>query len=67
MSEWLMQTWIRYAKTGDPNPKHSKKSKKDDSYQFEGQCVPKWVPHTAEADQYLQIDYPPKLDSGFTD
>jgi para-nitrobenzyl esterase len=63
MSEWLMQTWIRFAKTGDPNPK--KLRKKKDSYQFEGQPVPKWVPHTAETDLYLQIDYPPMLDSGF--
>jgi para-nitrobenzyl esterase len=72
MSEWLMQTWIRFAKTGDPNPRCSKRSwrrpkrfKKDGSYRFEGQSVPKWLPHTAESDLFLQIDYPPVLHSGF--
>lgn len=62
MSEWLMQAWIRFAKTGDPNPKMPKKK---DAYEFEGQSVPIWHPHTAETDLFLQIDYPPVLHSGY--
>ena len=63
MSEFMMQTWIQFAATGNPNPV----SYVLDTFEFEGQTVPVWPPHTAEKGQYLEIDYPPTVEPDFGD
>ncbi len=78
MSDFMMQTWIRFATTGDPNLPgcviqnshscgHNNHWKNQKSTQFEGVPLPRWNPYTASTDQYLVIDFPPKLNAGYSE
>jgi para-nitrobenzyl esterase len=49
VSETMMETWVRFAKTGDPN----------------GPGVPQWPAYDEKSDSYMEFGDTPKVASGF--
>lgn len=55
--DFMAQTWIQFAVTGDPNLKHGA---------LEGPKLPKWLPYKYADDTFMALDSPPVVEPGFT-